>query len=434
MPLAPYNRRELFLEAIRTRDTSALPDPNNREELFLKDIADQVAAIPTGIPVSVPAELSELLANLPEPHTHTERFYNDIIGALLVATTVTDTTPYITRVTAGGLPVTGTGELKKKLGNTVCVNQLARVRESRTVFGLTFTNNGDGTATISGQATSSGSIGLTVSINTLASRYYLVYGDDKGYRFTTNVSSLQLTIEVASGENYNVTCAPKIHDIDLWFGSHASVPSDLLSHPENWGRYYAGSLDYEPGRLVSADGTTLRSYDGNGNLLDVTDTGNELLRSAGAVADEKTPDGTITRRIGVVDLGELIWNYDDTTYPGSPYFYSSAISDAKASSVCKSAKYINDTSATASMPDKSYKVTSAKTVYLIDHSFTTAAALTTALSGIYLYYELATPTTEQGTDFNPGYAVEAGGTESWLQDQSTGVPQGHETEYKEFTT
>lgn len=124
--------------------------------------------------------------------------------------------------------------------------------------------------------------------------------------------------------------------------------------------------------------------------------------------DEYKSDGAVTRRFGIVDLGDLTWNYDDTTYPGSPYFYSSAISDAKAASVCKSAKYINDTSATASMPDKSCKVTSAKTVYLIDHSFTTAAALTTALSGIYLYYELATPTTETATPFTELQRVDDG--------------------------
>ena len=466
MPLAPYNRRELFLEAIRTRDTSALPDPNNREELFLKDIADQVAAIPTGIPVSVPAELSELLANLPEPHTHTERFYNDIIGALLVATTVTDTTPYITRVTAGGLPVTGIAELKKKLGNTVCVNQLVGSLGS---VGVTQNctksyDSGTGIATFTPTNYASDNVGvygiispivghkyvisMQIKIGKAANVRFAIGGDSETKAITagsyvlfqriataTTVGSFAFYVECGSAGWSNETFEVKslwAIDLTLWFGSNDAIPAHLLSHPENWGRYYAGSLDYEPGRLVSADGTTLRSYDGNGNLLDATDTGNELLRSAGTVADEKTPDGTITRRVGVVDLGTVNWVYDagDTRFYFSGLDYKRPESNAEGNAICS---YFVNVKLT-NLIDKSICLHSNGYVYAKDSSYTSGAALKTAMSGVYLYYELATPTTEQGTDFNPSYAVETGGTESWLQDQSTGVPQGHETEYKEFTT
>ena len=79
MPLLPYVRRELFLQAIKNRDASALPDPNNREELFLKAIAEETALIPTGVSVVLPAAVSEMLANLPEAHTHTELFYKEIL-------------------------------------------------------------------------------------------------------------------------------------------------------------------------------------------------------------------------------------------------------------------------------------------------------------------------------------------------------------------
>ena len=46
-------------------------------------------------------------------------------------------------------------------------------------------------------------------------------------------------------------------DLSIWYGSNDRIPSDLLSHPENWGRYYAGSLAYAAGYLDSADGAIL---------------------------------------------------------------------------------------------------------------------------------------------------------------------------------
>lgn len=472
MPLLPYVRRELFLQAIKNRDASALPDPNNREELFLKAIAEETALIPTGVSVVLPAAVSEMLANLPEAHTHTELFYKEILDTILTASTVTDTTPFISRETAGGLPVSGTAELKKKLGNTVGVNQLQRTQTTTatsTYSGVTISNSTKGVH-LSGTATAD--IGIVYfdrsgySQATIPGHTYLLFGCPsggngkyyieplmgagadwcKGYPRDTGsgvifvakktndtpdyIYGIRLYIvNGASNLNADVNCY--LIDLDRWFGSTDRIPSDLLSHPENRGRYYAGSLAYAAGYLDSADGTMLTSKGSDGTtVLASVDTGSEVLRSAGAVADEKTPDGTITRRVGVVDLGTVNWVYDagDTRFYFSGLDYKRPESNAEGNAICS--YFVNVK--LSNLIDKSICLHSNGYVYAKDSSYTSGAALKTAMSGVYLYYELATPTTEQGTAFDPVYDVEYGGTESWTN--LKGIPQGHETEYTEYTT
>ena len=373
---------------------------------------------------------------------------------------------------------------------------------------------------------------------------------------TTNTTSL--TTFFTNGQS-NEFYMSKVftRDLTLWYGSNDRIPSDLLSHPENWGRYYAGSLAYNAGTLVSADGSVLKSisrncfggtvhigkrwqngsyvdagnsyaatddltavspnteyafalpqraantsvyvqeFDASGtwikasanlsiasaryatytvganthfvalffyhsanfvasevsevdisryysgesgygqhypySVLAEVDTGSEVLRSAGSVADEKTPDGTITRKVGYVDLGDLTWT--DQSITGQYSYYSEVLTGAKKPSSANvvpeihAARYIAKSSETFVQfkGDKAITMSVSGRVNINDNAYTTAAALTTALSGVYLYYELATPTTEQGTAFAENIPCDPDGTLNWTQ--SAGVPQGNEIFY-----
>ena len=472
MPLLPYVRREIFLQAIKNRDASALPDPNNREELFLKAIAEDVALIPSGVSVVLPAAVSEMLANLPEAHTHTELFYKEILDTILIATTITDTTPYISRETAGGLPVSGTAELNKKLGNTVCVNQLLpRNTFSDTQSGVTLSINADGLVTISGESTAqSGYINFSatsIAARLIESHKYLIlpvmitdvgqttmsvvallHGNngsiaDYGKKAVITTQTVAVTgpsyLYIRPLYSFNGTLQYYIYVIDLtlWFGSNDRIPSDILSHPENWGRYYAGSLDYAAGYLDSADGSVLKSKGADGTtVLAEVDTGSEVLRSAGTAADEKTPDGMITRRIGVVDLGTLTWEKQGSQFRCSLPSIKLIPNATVANIACAKYTAVSTTVIMSTSPDKVIAARDVSIgglrVYDTAYSSGDAAAFKTAMSGVMVYYELATPTTEQGSLFDPTYGVEYGGTESWTN--LKGIPQGHETEYKEYTT
>ena len=476
----------------------------------------------------------------------------------------TDTEPFLMK---GNDSDSDRFELAKKLGNTVGVNQFIAIPatdQSETINGVTFTDNRDGSWTVSGLASADTTKVLYIGSAIPSGRKILLnYGGIKNtsnqYRvgdfnngdslandkyavvYTSTGTMPYIAIQVFNGANVSFTIHPYGIDLTLWYGSNDRIPSDLLSHPENWGRYYAGSLDYEPGRLENADGSILTSihrniwdeewevggyytsngapssetdrirtknyievipntsyyaYDPtNGNNLNVlfydankafisatgwhmgifntpancrfihfytsgaygntynhditislyysgesgynlyypytvlaeADTGSEVLRSAGAVADEKTPDGTIIRRVGMVDLSTLLWTKNSSAGFTNRYYAALPVAGkADTQNAILNAPYHFELYADAE--DKSWWISGA-TIYMTDASSNDATAFTSAISGIYLYYELATPTTEQGTAYNPIIATVKNGVLSWTN--TKGIPVGHESHYFE---
>ena len=352
------------------------------------------------------------------------------------------------------------------------------------------------------------------------------------------------------GKNANVI------DLTQWFGSNDNIPAHLLSHPEDFFRYYQGSLAYNTGTLVNSNGRYLKTIGRNqwdevmesGDISTITgnnadnpsnvrsknyipvipnetyylkssndgfhlyfydrdksfishtlcssnttftipsnacylrfvpytdygttykhdicisiyyedesgydqyypyeelaniDTGTETLRSAGSVKDSKAPDGTITRRVGYVDLGSLTWTYN----AGGQNEFGAEIPLGKINT-----SSVNNPNAVCSMfyrasqntgyaglenmqfafADRNYSATCCITVK--DSSYTDAATFKTAMSGVYLFYELATPTTEQGTAFSENVQINDFGSMEFAA--ANGVPTGaslfYAVDYKAF--
>ena len=121
------------------------------------------------------------------------------------------------------------------------------------------------------------------------------------------------------------------------------------------------------------------------------------MKSAGSVYDELTPSNAITR-IGAVDLGSLTWTYDSSV----PRFYTTDINTL----IKKPANNYVEANAVSSMYvsttfDKLYTTEKKNmtmafgatgTFNVMNTSYSDANAFKTAMSGVYLYYELATPT------------------------------------------
>lgn len=157
------------------------------------------------------------------------------------------------------------------------------------------------------------------------------------------------------------------------------------------------------------------------------DTGDEELLAF----DTKDPDGTVHRNTDKVNLGSLEWTYAASWQ----CFVTTGITNAKRDSRQINAKgylrtqqghYSGDTS-----DDKSISVNSGahteNTTTIRDTSFgTDAAAFKTAMSGVYLEYELGEPTTEQGTAFSENIEDNDYGMMYWLDEDGNlvGVPQG----------
>jgi len=204
---------------------------------------------------------------------------------------VTQDIPFIAQGTGTGNGTTSvdtsdTAQNLRKNGNTVVVNEHINVPTiaSDTYVGLPITNNGDGTLTLNG--TASGNVYAQIDsgfTHCLAGHYYLVlnnntnedckvgfYGGSNGNFWTLNgfviahyntAVSVNFQFNIGANTTFtNLTIKPRIIDLTQWF--NGNVPQDLLDHPENWGRYYAGSLAYNAGTLTDCTGRYLKCGQG----------------------------------------------------------------------------------------------------------------------------------------------------------------------------
>ena len=134
------------------------------------------------------------------------------------------------------------------------------------------------------------------------------------------------------------------------------------------------------------------------------------MKGAGTVYDELTSTKAVVR-IGKVDMGTLTWTYDGTN------FYSNTLSNIPTYTVAQvanimSAKYV--ATKVNSLSDKTFGSTSYR-IYVQDSAYNTEAAFTTAMNGVYLVYELATPTEYTlDSEVNLNYRVDDFGTETLL--------------------
>ena len=339
------------------------------------------------------------------------------------------------------------------------------------------------------------------------------------------------------GKNANVI------DLTQWFGSNDNIPAHLLSHPEDFFRYYQGSLAYNTGTLVNSNGRYLKTIGRNqwdevmesGDISTITgnnadnpsnvrsknyipvipnetyylkssndgfhlyfydrdksfishtlcssnttftipsnacylrfvpytdygttykhdicisiyyedesgydqyypyeelaniDTGTETLRSAGSVKDSKAPDGAITRRVGYVDLSQYQNNlvYDNgfgCWILSNENFIGKYAGEFRTPNMIAS----DGTPVTYYYGDKTNAMTIRDSgLILIGNGSSTNKPTCT------IYFELATPTTEQGTTFSENVAIDDFGSMEFAA--ANGVPTGaslfYAVDYKAF--
>ncbi len=199
-----------------------------------------------------------------------------------------------------------------------------------------------------------------------------------------------------------------------WFGASSifTTPNNCSFIKINLGGNYGTTYKHDICINVSDtkfNGTYVK------HIKNTLNFGNDILRSAGNVRDNKIPDGEITRKVGRVDLGTLDWSIID--YQGTKRFSTSlpnAIPTGEdrqkwQNIICS--KYSVNVTPISGTPIEDSICRYATSVYVIDSSYTDAAAFKSAMSGVILYYELATPTIEQGTPYDNYIPVYYGGQE-----------------------
>ena len=155
--------------------------------------------------------------------------------------------------------------------------------------------------------------------------------------------------------------------------------------------------------------------------------------------DKYNADGTVQRRYGIVDLGTL--NYTRVAVSGGGYYFLSEIMPTLKNQGANYDlwpnliiggnydKIASANIATGTTNDKTYGGYDGGAIRIKDDSYTDAATFKSAMSGVYLVYELATPTTEEATPYTALQTLDPNGTEEFV---STGiVPVGHYSKYLE---
>ena len=150
-------------------------------------------------------------------------------------------------------------------------------------------------------------------------------------------------------------------------------------------------------------------------------------------------DGNVTRKYAVIDMGNLSW-----TYHSDGYFYA-APTDGKVrftgtnpqGIVC--GRYVYDGEC-ASISDAAAKIDKSiaqwknsgglNRVSVKDSAYTDAPTFTTAVTGVYLVYELETPAEETAYPYTDPMIVNDWGTEEFVDSRTVPIPVGHDTFYQ----
>lgn len=276
--------------------------------------------------------------------------------------------------------------------------------------GVTYTNNGNGTITLNGTATALTNYNLQSGISVIANhKYFCVYSNiisgsgaypllytsdpavfNTGFPMLSGdiVTALKdydkvyFQIKVSNGKTMtNMLVKPQLFDLTQMFGAGnepatpeefwQKVPEKLYGHNPN---------DYKSVNIPSS------KYFPDG------------MRSAGSAHDEiNFLSQKAIKRIGSVDMGTLNWQYITAT---SHERFEAVVNGIKTvSSNTTKGNLLCSKYATHSLNDVYDHVadkiiavaTSGSNVWVYDTSYTDVAAFKAAMSGLMLYYELATP-------------------------------------------
>ena len=377
--------------------------------------------------------------------------------------TVTNTTPYLHR--ASPQDVASSMKLKKVVGGTIAWDQLMEnILTSYNNNGVTASYS-NGVYTFSGTATNDMTIPLVKYLRGYffgsASTYFIFgngmvirsYLTPQIYEATTSGQGA-LGMRVLSGTNVDgVKFTLNVFDLTQMFGSTIAdyIYSLEQAHAGDgvaWFKALFGE-DYYPynaGELLSvktsarktynADNVEIGSYPLDDDLelrgIPKLDGNNELYYDG----DTYASDGTVTRKYGIVDLGSLTWVADGTVAIAGKTRFTASLPNSVVSDTTNGIKtFISNglpllEAGGTYFGTDGYTIAFNNNVYIFVDSLSTgtASAFKTAMSGVYLVYELATSTTESADAYTESQRV--GATEEFVDGRTVEIPVGNVSEYK----
>lgn len=249
----------------------------------------------------------------------------------------------------------------------------------------------------------------------VGTRFLFIYTDGTKDELYVNPTTSFVEASFTSASN------KVVKNVELTYGS-SGVGTYLLdicinlSNPTRNGEYEP----YEKHSYPLDSSLTLRG-------IPKLDANNNLYYDG----DEYTSDGKVKRKYGVVDLGTLNWQSNQTGMFYAVAFNSAYMPQGSTSFVANAlcAKYAVSARETVANQDKQFSFNYSDTKYITIHdtSYTDAASFKAAMSGVMLVYELATPATETAQAYTNPQIVSKYGTLEYVTNSI--VPVGHKTTY-----
>ena len=325
---------------------------------------------------------------------------------------------------AGGLVSVKTSE-HRTTGKNLYKNE--QPSSPTTTQGVTYTRNADGTVSVSGTATGYSHIPLSDFPCKSSMGNITISGLDDA----NNIVLDAIRPKDANG-NVLETIATSAKTITVNLANYPTVASigiEIKRQTNNVACSGTITPQIEFGSTATAyEPYTAHSYplDSDLELRGIPKLSNGSLYYDG---DEYTADGTVTRKYGIVDLGTLNWSYDSST----PRFLVALSGVKPPSSNNNLGNIITPKYTTTALNVLAYGTIAVSTggyLSVMDSAYTDAASFKTAMSGVYLVYELATPTTETADSFASPQIVSPLGTEEYVDERDVPVPVGHRTSYR----
>ena len=189
---------------------------------------------------------------------------------------------------------------------------------------------------------------------------------------------------------------------------------------------------------VGSSNTAYEPYIGITYSLGSTELRGHLIVQNGEIVaegDVRESNGDVTRKWAEVDLGDFTWQNSygcmiSTTAPNNVKVPSDSTIITNWL-VC--AKYKPSSPAYVYNKTDGDRVISIRQetglIYVYDSAYTDATAFKTAVTGLKMAYQKATPTTETSSPFADPMSLNGCTTEEYVDDRSIPVPVGHETQY-----
>lgn len=310
-------------------------------------------------------------------------------------------------------------------GGGLVYNQLLKKRTPTNTLGLTITPNDIG-FTIDGTSNASGAIDAYSTFKSYANHVYLIYpyiskplsfsylykniGGSIALSGATVIKETQdrtgasVTFRTDNNTHWdNVMVSLYTIDLTAFFGSD-TIPNYILSlETQQAGSGVAWFRQYFPDAYYPYSTNTLTVVDKNNYKLFGYKNwvlGDAVLRGIATEADgelvwdgDEYQSGVITRKYAEIDLGSRTWSYiaPTTSIPYGCFYITLYYKKAGEENILCPKYVIGNLQKDNCIVGNS----GANTVYIVDSSFNgDTDAFKTAMNGIYLIYELASPTHE----------------------------------------